>query len=145
MSKILFVCRGNVCRSQMAEGYYNHFTNSRNAVSAGLSKNTPIFYRHPAKKIITAMKEESIDISGARVKTLKMEMLDSASRIYVRCPKTECPNFLANSKKTEFWNIPDPFRLPMKEVRKVRDLIKKRVLSVLNTFSNNQKINQKKE
>lgn len=38
IEKILFVCYGNVGRSQMAEAYYNHFTKSTKAISAGTDK-----------------------------------------------------------------------------------------------------------
>ena len=42
--KVLFVCRGNVGRSQMAEAYYNFFTKSNMATSAGTDPTTPARY-----------------------------------------------------------------------------------------------------
>lgn len=75
MREILFVCRGNVCRSQMAEGFNNHNTKANNATSAGISKRTLFVYRHPVRKIQKVMREEGIDISKARVKTLTPEWL----------------------------------------------------------------------
>ncbi len=36
MKEILFVCQGNVDRSQMAEAYYNHLTGRDGATSAGI-------------------------------------------------------------------------------------------------------------
>ena len=58
--KILFVCAGNVARSQMAEAYYNSFTNSNNGSSAGVLDFTPLKYSHPAEEVIQAMKEDGI-------------------------------------------------------------------------------------
>lgn len=60
MSKkqVLFLCTGNSCRSQMAEGLVNHYlSNSWQAVSAG---TVPAGYVHPLA--IAAMAELGIDI-----------------------------------------------------------------------------------
>lgn len=42
MAKILFICSGNVGRSQAAEGFYNHFTHSNDASSAGTNPQESI-------------------------------------------------------------------------------------------------------
>ena len=57
MKKILIVCTGNSCRSQMAEGWLNYFTNNIKVFSAGT---------HPEpvnKYAIEAMRLSGIDIS----------------------------------------------------------------------------------
>jgi arsenate reductase len=61
---VLFLCTGNSCRSQMAEGLVNHFLNrSWQAVSAGTE---PSGYVHPLA--VAAMGELGIDISAGRSK-----------------------------------------------------------------------------
>ena len=35
MKEVLFICQGNVGRSQMAEGFYNHHRGENQAISAG--------------------------------------------------------------------------------------------------------------
>ncbi|MCB0232228.1 MAG: arsenate reductase ArsC, partial [Anaerolineae bacterium] len=61
---VLFLCTGNSCRSQMAEGLVNHFLAATwQAVSAGTQ---PSGYVHPLA--VTAMAELGIDISGGRSK-----------------------------------------------------------------------------
>ncbi len=61
---VLFLCTGNSCRSQMAEGLVNHFLGDAwQAVSAGTQ---PSGYVHPLA--VTAMAELGIDISGGRSK-----------------------------------------------------------------------------
>lgn len=68
--KILFVCLGNVARSQMAEAFYNKYTNSVAAKSAGVLDYTPAKYVHPTREVIEVMKEEGIDVSNQFVKTV---------------------------------------------------------------------------
>ena len=125
--KILFICCGNVCRSQIAEGYYNFFTKSNNASSAGISDSTPLKYSHPTKEVIQIMEEEGIDTSKKIVKSITKEMVDNADKIFVMCPKERCPNFLSDSNKNTFWDIDDPYDTSIENHRRVRDEIKKRV------------------
>jgi arsenate reductase len=63
MKKILVLCTGNACRSQMAEGYLRFFTHgAAEIVSAGLSPRGV----HPLA--IKVMQHDNIDISDARSK-----------------------------------------------------------------------------
>lgn len=58
MKNILVLCTGNSCRSQMAHGYLNHFTNGKaNIFSAGIETHGV----NP--KAIAIMNEDGIDIS----------------------------------------------------------------------------------
>jgi len=125
--KILFICRGNVSRSQMAEAYYNYFTKSNNASSAGVLDYTPLKYPHPAEEVIQVMKEDGIDISQQIVKFITKEMVDSADNIFVMCKKEECPEFLLGSNKITFWDIDDPYDTNIETHRRIRDEIKERV------------------
>ena len=60
MKNILVLCTGNSCRSQMAHGYLNHFTNGKaNIFSAGIETHGV----NP--KAIAIMNEDGIDISDA--------------------------------------------------------------------------------
>lgn len=72
IEKILFVCYGNVGRSQMAEAYYNHFTKSTKVISAGTDPTTSARYSKPSLEIIKVMKEEGIDISKNKVKMINV-------------------------------------------------------------------------
>ncbi len=65
--KILFVCTGNACRSQLAEGWCRFFWEDRiEAYSAGVS---PHGFVDP--RIIKVMEEAGVDISAQRSKHLK--------------------------------------------------------------------------
>lgn len=59
MKKILVLCTGNSCRSQIAEGYLRHFARNRAVVySAGIEAHGV------NSKAIAVMKEDGIDLSN---------------------------------------------------------------------------------
>jgi arsenate reductase len=129
--RVLFVCHGNVGRSQMAEGFYNHYTGSEQASSAGTDPTTPARYDHPTKEIISAMKEEGIDVSKKKIKTISPEILSGVDVAYVICDKTQCPDFLLYSDKAVFWDIEDPFQMDLEGTIEIRNQIKQKVLNLL--------------
>lgn len=124
---ILFVCQGNVGRSQMAEAFYNHLTKTKDAASAGISQTTPKRYMKLPDGLIGVMKEVGIDMSQNKVKTVTEEMVNQAETIFVMAKKEACPEFLVNSKKAVFWDVQDPYNLGLDKGRDIRDLIKSKV------------------
>jgi len=129
--KILFICCGNVCRSQIAEAYYNSFTKLGTAFSAGISDSTPSKYSQLPKEIIQVMKEEGIDMSEKIVKSVTKEMVDGADKIFIMCPKERWPQFLLDSTKIIFWDIDDPYGTDIENHRRVRDEIKEKVYQLI--------------
>ena len=131
MTKILFICSGNVGRSQMAEAFYNNLTKSKNAFSAGTNPNTPTKYPKIPDEIFQIMKEENIDVSHQKVKLINRHFVDEAERIFVMCKKDLCPDFLTKSDKVIYWKIEDPYQMSIDDMRKIRDQIKVKVQSIL--------------
>jgi arsenate reductase len=126
MRTVLFVCVGNAGRSQMAEALFNQAAGGKaRAISAGT---------RPAEAIdpraVQAMQEIGIDISGNKPKALTMEMLEQADRVVTMGCGVEgvCP---ASFVETEDWQLEDPKGKPIGEVRRIRDEIRARVLSML--------------
>jgi protein-tyrosine-phosphatase len=76
MKIILFVCKGNSGRSQMAEAFLNHFCKSVKALSAGVEPDEKI---HPWT--IQVMQEVGIDVSQHKPKPLTEEMMEKADKI----------------------------------------------------------------
>ena len=84
-SKVLFVCNANAARSQMAQGFYNHYSGSQNADSAGLNpekrwdeaptlSDFETMSHKPAKSSET-MQEVGIDITGHKRQLLTADKL----------------------------------------------------------------------
>jgi len=120
--KVLFLCTGNSCRSQMAEAIVNaRLGDTWHAVSAGTK---PAGYVHP--KVLEALSEIGIQHRG-RSKTadefkgvdfdLVVTVCDSAAE--------ECPIWLGMGRKVHH-SFPDPALTDdMNDFRKVRDEIEK--------------------
>jgi len=137
MKKVLFLCTGNSCRSQMAEAIINaRLGDTWRAVSAGTK---PTGYVHP--KALIALSEIGIQHIG-RSKTadefrnvdfdLVVTVCDSAAE--------ECPIWLGKGKRAHH-SFPDPAKAEgieeeiMKLFRTVRDDIEKEMIQLLTTTS----------
>ncbi|MEZ6124910.1 MAG: arsenate reductase ArsC [Planctomycetaceae bacterium] len=131
--RILFLCTGNSCRSQMAEGLLRHFHGDQcEALSAGAN---PAGYVH--RLAVQAMQELGIDISGNRSKHIR-EFLPPDGQlpdvIIGVCSTADenCPVFPANVERWH-WPFDDPYHAPgdddqkMVEFRRVRDEIRERL------------------
>jgi len=106
--KTLFICSANVWRSQMAEWYYNYFTNSNNAASAALIEARRKKYDNkPADSIVNIMREDWIDISSQKVKLLTKEICDDSDIIILLLT----PNWEQDSGFTINWEKPTKFIL----------------------------------
>jgi len=124
---VLFVCVGNTCRSQMAEGYARAYGKKiMNASSAGVAALGTV-----SPEAIEVMKEDGVDISGQRSEQITREMAEKADLVVVLggSPEAIYPDLLAD--KALRWPIPDPFCGGIEDFRRVRDLIKARVTDLI--------------
>jgi len=119
--RLLFVCVGNSCRSQMAEGLARAMGGDRVvAESAGVSPGDKV-----APKAVEVMTELGIDISGQRPKMLTRDALDRADRSFTMgCDARDlCPApWLGGSGA---WEIDDPVGQGIGKYREVRDDIRR--------------------
>lgn len=126
MKKILVLCTGNSCRSQMAEGYLRHFAGEKADIySAGVEPHGVNVYA------ITVMKEDGIDISkhtSNHISEYKHIDFDIVITVCDRV-KESCPVFPSNAKMFHH-SFPDPAKALgtedeiMQQFRVVRDQIK---------------------
>ena len=71
-----------------------------------------------------------IDISGNTPKALTMEMLEQADMVVTMGRGVEgvCPTPVV---QTEDWELEDPHKKPLEEIREIRDEIRARVIKML--------------
>ena len=126
MRTVLFVCVRNSGRSQMAEAFFNQLAGGKaKALSAGTNPGSAI---NP--KVVEAMREIGIDISGNRPKALTLEMVEQADKVVTMGCGVEgiCP---ATFVATEDWELADPKGKTLEEVRQIRDEIRAKVVGLL--------------
>lgn len=132
--QVLFLCTGNSCRSQMAEGLVNHFLGEQwEAYSAGTA---PAGYVHPIA--IQVMAELGIDISSYRSKSVEEFRYVGPDVVITVCDDAaeNCPVWLGGGKVAHI-SFPDPAKATGSEeerlavFRQVRDDIYHKVLTYL--------------
>ncbi len=130
MQRVLILCTGNSCRSQMAEGLWEALSNGAwQAESAG---SKPSGYVHPLA--IRAMEEEGHDISANVSKSVDQFQDQSFDVVVTVCDhaKEACPAF-PNAKKSLHWPFDDPADAEGSDdekmvcFRRVRDEIKDKI------------------
>ncbi len=126
MKKVLVLCTGNSCRSQIAEGYLKHFAGNKALIySAGIE--THGLNPHA----VSIMKEDGIDISNHTSNNMDEYKHISFDFVITVCDhaKKRCPYFPTTAKKFHY-NFPDPAKAIgsdkeiNKQFRQVRQLIK---------------------
>lgn len=132
MKRVLFLCTGNSCRSQMAEAIINaRLGDTWQAVSAG---TVPAGYVHP--KAIEVLGEIGIDHAGRS--KLADEYRDVEFDVVVTvCDSAaeECPLWLGPGKRVHH-SFPDPAKTEdMADFRAVRDAIAEEVPALLYSFA----------
>lgn len=125
--RVLILCTGNSCRSQMAEGFLKIFDPGLQVFSAGTK---------PAKAVnpyaVKAMNESGIDISGNRPENVDNYINNSFDFVITVCgnAKETCPVFVGNVNKHLHIGFEDPADATgteeeiLNEFRKIRDQIK---------------------
>jgi len=131
--KIIVLCTGNSCRSQIAEGYFRHQAGDRfDVASAGLEPG----FVHP--KAIQVMQEDGIDISNHISKNVNQYTGEKFDYIITVCEnaKERCPYFPGSAERIH-WSFEDPAVAKGTEeeilavFRKVRDQIKEKIIKFL--------------
>lgn len=130
MKRVLVLCTGNACRSQMAEGYLNFYAGDKALFySAGLEDHG----LHPLA--VAAMSEDNIDISGCRSK--RFEVFRNLHFDYLVTVCDEVNNRLPRSLRRQHhlhFSIPDPAKVKgapeqkLAAFRAVREEVKKEML-----------------
>ena len=127
--KVLFLCTGNSCRSQMAEGWLKALGGDKFEVySAGIVAHG----KNP--RAIAAMADAGIDISQQESEALDPAILDEIDLLVTVCGNADetCPTVPVSCEK-QHWPFDDPAKAQgseeeiMEEFYRVRDQIRERV------------------
>lgn len=131
--RVLFICKTNSARSQMAEAYMNQlWGNSYDVKSAG------IFEKRIHPLVLKALSQDGIDISGKTSKTIEQLLMDGTEfdLVIAVCSKKTaelCPAF-QNAPVQIFWDIPDPLEDEsvsadnlLDKIIKTREIVKSKI------------------
>jgi arsenate reductase len=104
--KVIFICTGNSCRSQMAEGLLRAIAADRFKVYSAGSHPSRV---HPIA--VKVMKELDIDISHHTSDPIDKYFGEEIDFVITLCDNAKqfCPTFPGNAKKIH-WSVDDPFR-----------------------------------
>ena len=125
MKRVLVLCTGNSCRSQIAEGFLRHYAGNKAVIySAGIETHGV----NP--RAIAIMKEVEIDISKHTSNNINEYKTIDFDFVITVCDnaKENCPYFPSNAKKLHY-NFPDPAKATgtedeiLEQFRIVRQLI----------------------
>lgn len=134
MKKVYFLCTGNSCRSQMAEGYAKQILPANNfkIESAGVEAHglNPM--------AIKVMAEDGVDISKQYSKLIDLQYFNMADVIITLCgdARDKCPMIPAQTKSIH-WSLLDPaqatgtFEERLEGFRNIRDEIKKLITELI--------------
>ena len=134
---ILFLCTGNSCRSQMAEGWARHLGGDAVSVqSAGIEAHG----KNP--RAIAAMAEAGIDISDQESTVVDDSMIGAADVVITVCGHADeqCPVLPAGTRKIH-WPLSDPAKATgtedeiMAQFRETRDEVQSRVAALLDELT----------
>jgi protein-tyrosine-phosphatase len=127
----LYICEGNLGRSQMAEAFHRAYYCSP-VTSAGI-KVDGHKGEHVPQNICDVMREVRVDILGHVAKPIDEEMLHFASRVVVLCEKEKCPDYVRRRPDVLYWAISDTKHEGIDGLREIRDEIQVNVLRIFHS------------
>lgn len=113
--KVLFICKGNYYRSQIAEAIYNKLTGSHDATSVGTCvgewnspAGKPLSELYPKDSaFFKVLESHGINVRDNKTKKLVPEMLAQYDVVISMAEKSFCDDFLKNDKHVIWWNVKD--------------------------------------
>jgi protein-tyrosine-phosphatase len=113
--KVLFICRGNWFRSQMAAAIYNKITNTENADSVGAyvgALDEPegrfLVDLFPTEDFFEVMEENGMNVRDCKTKGLKENMLSEYDIVVSMAEEIDSPTYLNSNKNVIRWNVENP-------------------------------------
>jgi len=135
-NSIYFLCSGNACRSQMAEGYAKKYLPNWDIQSAGIRADG----LNP--RAVKAMAADGIDISDQISKTIDNDFMQNASVVVTLCGDARDKCIIPKSARWLHWPLDDPAQVTGSEAEiqaafyDIRDEIKEDVLELVQYIQN---------
>lgn len=128
MKKILIICTGNSCRSQMAEGFLRSLDSSLHIRSAGTKPGPRV-----ALRAVQVMAEIGLDISHHQPENVDIYLGEAWDYVITVCDsaKESCPYFSGKVQYRQHIGFDDPWEATgteeeiLGEYRRVRDEIRR--------------------
>ncbi len=139
-ARILVLCTGNSCRSQMAEGFFRYYLNQRGLKRAAASVYSAGLETHGLNpRAVRVMREIGIDIADHTSNDLQEYLGESFDYVITVCDNAakNCPVFPGPARRMH-WPFSDPAGATggedeiLEEFRRVRDQIGRQVETWLN-------------
>ena len=122
-TKVLFLCIGNACRSQMAEAIARHSASDViDPSSAGL-----VPFGEIPSTTLTVLRERGISAEGQSSKPLRPEDVSVAEMVINMTGRSGATIFSEQLPHLEDWDVGDPFGSDLAVYREIRDQIQVRV------------------
>ena len=122
-TRVLFLCIGNACRSQMAEAIARHMASDViDPSSAGLAPFGEI-----PDTTLAILRERGISADGQSSKPLRPEDLSAADMIINMTGRSAAEIFTEPVPHVEDWDVGDPYGYDLAVYRAIRDQIEARV------------------
>jgi protein-tyrosine-phosphatase len=122
-TKVLFLCIGNACRSQMAEAIARHTASDViDASSAGL-----VPFGEIPSTTLAVLRERGISVDGQTSKPLLPEDIAEADIVINMTGRSGATIFTDQVARIEDWDVGDPFGFNLAVYRQIRDQIEMRV------------------
>ncbi|MBD0263005.1 MAG: arsenate reductase, glutathione/glutaredoxin type [Tolypothrix sp. Co-bin9] len=131
MKRVMFVCKKNSRRSQMAEGFARTFGKGKISVnSSGLEAS------HVDPKTVDIMSEINIDISNQTSKPLTDFNPEDFDAVISLCGcGVNLPEAWVLREVFQDWQLDDPEGQPIETFRRVRDEVKERVVKLIESLN----------
>ena len=135
--KVLFVCRANIGRSQVAQSLFNSYTGLESE-SAGTQVAELAARRNQTSMVLLDLPvahenvgpylaNEGLDLEGKEMTQLTLELVEEADKVINMAEEETWPDYLRNSEKMVHWKVGDAAGLELDSARPLFDEVKRRI------------------
>ena len=137
--EVLFVCNGNITRSQIAKALFNRLsTNHAECAGTRVQKDNregqtlgevveEAAARGVSVVVLQLMAEEQMDLSENTRKQVTAAMVEAADKVIVMADRDTLPEYMLSCEKVVFWDLLDTLEASYEFVLAVKEQIKQRV------------------